>query len=265
MLSVSKMIASAEACLGWPYVSPGSNDANGIDCSGLFVKIFRDQNAKIAHGSNTIYRDYCSEKGPITDIKQLKPGMAVFKWKPETPSKFHDNLGDFCHIGLVVSAYPNLKIIHASSVSGCVTTDTKLGKWKYWGKLKNVNYGNSADEKGDEPSPMKYYATVTADSATVKMRAKPSQDCGLYDDVPVGSIVEVLSEDGKWDQVSYGNRQGWYMMSAFLVPINKDESEQNSNDDNQSGDLILVSKALLEKICDQLKKIISDGVQNGVG
>ena len=56
MLDVKKLIASVEACLGGPYVSPGTNDSRGIDCSGLFVKAYRDQGASIYHGSNTIYR-----------------------------------------------------------------------------------------------------------------------------------------------------------------------------------------------------------------
>ena len=34
MLNARKLCASAEACLGWPYASPGTNDAKGIDCSG---------------------------------------------------------------------------------------------------------------------------------------------------------------------------------------------------------------------------------------
>ena len=66
MLDVNKLIASVEECLGWPYVSPGTNDSRGIDCSGLFVKAYRDQGASIYHGSNTIYRKYCSEKGKLT-------------------------------------------------------------------------------------------------------------------------------------------------------------------------------------------------------
>ena len=68
MLDVKKLCASAEECLGWPYVSPGTNDSRGIDCSGLFVKCFRDQGASIYHGSNTIYRKYCSEKGKLTSV-----------------------------------------------------------------------------------------------------------------------------------------------------------------------------------------------------
>ncbi len=47
MLDARKLIASVEECLGWPYVSPGTNDARGIDCSGLFVKAYRAQGASI--------------------------------------------------------------------------------------------------------------------------------------------------------------------------------------------------------------------------
>ena len=146
MLNIEKMIYSAQEALGWPYVSPGSNDKNGIDCSGLFVKIYRDQGAKIAHGSNTIYRQYCTnDKGPIIQPSQLKPGMAIFKHKDQDTEKYPDGLGDFCHIGLVISGNP-LRIIHASSDAGCVTTDTKIGKWKYYGKLSDVDYGGSVPE-----------------------------------------------------------------------------------------------------------------------
>ena len=82
MLDVNKLIVSVEECLGWPYVSPGTNDSRGIDCSGLFVKAYRDQGASIYHGSNTIYRKYCSEKGKLSSVSQLKPGMAVFNGIP---------------------------------------------------------------------------------------------------------------------------------------------------------------------------------------
>ena len=45
-LNIQQMTASAEAAMGWPYVSPGSNDSRGIDCSGLFVRMYRDQGLK---------------------------------------------------------------------------------------------------------------------------------------------------------------------------------------------------------------------------
>ena len=230
MLDAQKLIASVEECLGWPYVSPGTNDSRGIDCSGLFVKAYRDQGASIYHGSNTIYRKYCSEKGKLTNVSQLKLGMAVFKWNANTPEKFDDGLGDFQHIGLVTSVNP-LRIVHASSAAGCVTTDTKLGKWAYWGWLKDVAKTDSLPPapaeltEGDEEL-MAEFATVIADSgSTVNMRTKAKSTAALVERVPLGARVEILGTCGSWTKVKFGSRTG-YMMSQFLTaeePLEPDE------------------------------------------
>ena len=233
MLDVNKLCASAEECLGWPYVSPGTNDRNGIDCSGLFVKCYRDQGASIYHGSNTIYRKYCSEKGKLTNAGQLKRGMAVFKWNANTPEKFNDGLGDFQHIGLVVSVNP-LRIIHASTGTMCVTTDTSLGKWKYWGWLKDVAKKDgipalpAGDPEGDdEPVAEAEFATVIADSgSTVNMRTKAKSSAPLVERVPLGARVEVLGTCGSWTKVKFGSRSG-YMMTKFLTA----EQEQEPDED----------------------------------
>ena len=225
MLDVNKLIASAESCLGWPYVSPGTNDARGIDCSGLFVKCFRDQGASIYHGSNTIYRKYCSEKGKLTSVSQLRPGMAVFKWNPNTPEKFNDGLGDFQHIGLVTNVNP-LRIVHASTGTMCVTTDTSIGKWKYWGWLKDVAKPDEQEED-EEPMAETQYATVTADSgSTVNMRTKAKSSAALVERVPIGARVEVLGTVGSWTKVKFGSRTG-YMMTRFLTA----EEEQEPDED----------------------------------
>lgn len=55
------------------------------------------------------------------------------------PEKFDDDLGNFQHVGMVVNVNP-VEIVHAGSVAGRVIKDTGMGKWAYWGKLKNVNY-----------------------------------------------------------------------------------------------------------------------------
>ena len=228
MLDVNKLIASVEECLGWPYVSPGTNDSRGIDCSGLFVKAYRDQGAGIYHGSNTIYRKYCSEKGKLTSVSQLKRGMAVFKWNPNTPEKFNDGLGDFQHIGLVTSVNP-LRIVHASSDAGCVTTDTRLGKWKYWGWLKDVANADTlmpAEPMEGDEEPMAEFATVIADSgSTVNMRTKARSSAALVERVPLGARVEILGVCGSWTKVKFGSHTG-YMMSQFLTaeePLEPDE------------------------------------------
>ena len=233
MLDVNKLIASVEECLGWPYVSPGTNDSRGIDCSGLFVKAYRDQGAFIYHGSNTIYRKYCSEKGKLTSTSQLKPGMAVFKWNANTPEKFNDGLGDFQHIGLVTSVNP-LRIVHASSAVGCVTTDSKLGKWAYWGWLKDVAKQESLPvetaepvEGDEEPVVEAEFAIVIADSgSTVNMRTKAKSSAPLVERVPLGARVEVLGTCGSWTKVKFGSRTG-YMMTKFLTA----EQEQEPDED----------------------------------
>ena len=144
MLNLSQLISDFEACIGFPYASPGTNDERGIDCSGMFVRAFRRQGASIYHGSNTIFRKYLARSGTIASAADLRPGMAVFKWKSETPARFSDNLGDFCHIGLVTSVSP-LRIVHASTEGMAVKADSKIGKWRYWGWLKDVaERGSSA-------------------------------------------------------------------------------------------------------------------------
>lgn len=245
-LSVNKLITSAEDCIGWPYESPGTNNEKGIDCSGLFVKMFRDQGAKIAHGSNTIYREYCSETGKISGTGDLKPGYAVFKWNPVTPIKFKDGLGDFQHIGIVASVYP-LRIIHASSVTKNVTTDTKIGKWAYWGKLKNVDYGKndtsgSSTSGGGGAKPMtevNYSAKVVGGG--LNLRVDPSKDAKSLILIPNGTIVNVTAEtDGGWVQTSYAGKTGW-VMKLYLV---------------EADEVVTIPKKTLEAWYDQIGDLL---------
>ncbi len=134
MINIQQLIRDFEACIGWPYASPGTNDQRGIDCSGMFVRAYRLQGERIYHGSNTIWRKHLGRKGRILSEADLEPGMAVFKWRAATPSKFDDDEGDFCHIGLVTSVHP-LRIVHASTEGMQVKADSRIGKWKYWGVL----------------------------------------------------------------------------------------------------------------------------------
>ena len=158
MIDIDKLIADFEDCLGWPYKSPGTNDSRGIDCSGMFVRAYRLQGQRIYHGSNTIWRKHLGDKGRIDSVRDLQPGMAVFKWKPETPAKFSDDEGDFCHIGLVTSVNP-LRIVHASTEGMKVKADHKLGKWKYWGVLAAADWPQADQPQAD---------TITFPTATLR-------------------------------------------------------------------------------------------------
>jgi len=260
MLNVKKLIESAEACLGWPYVSPGTNDSRGIDCSGLFVKCFRDQGASIYHGSNTIYRKYCGEKGQLTSEKQLIPGMAVFKWNPNTPEKFGDGLGDFQHIGLVVQTNP-LRIIHASTGTMCVTTDTKIGKWKYWGKLKDVDYGDTAipttEAEGEtvtSPVNETMIGYITADK--VNFRTGPNTNKPRIEYLNTGDAVEILGETGSWLKCKALGQVGYIkaeFVSTELVAPSQLIPADDWDDREQSGD----QEDWIDENLESLKVLIS--------
>ena len=122
---------------------------------------------------------------------------------------------------LVFSFEPSGKIIlsFSSSAAGCVTTDIKLGKWAYWGWLKDVSRGSvipaepENDQEGDEkPMAEAQYATVIAESgSTVNMRTKAETSAALVERVPIGARVEVLGTVGSWAKVKFGSRNGYMM------------------------------------------------------
>lgn len=223
-IQLDKLCQDFEACLGWPYRSPGGTGRDcsktGIDCSGMFVRAYKLQGASIYHGSNTIWRKYLSEKGRLTNASQLEKGMVVFKHKVEDTAKYPDGEGDFSHMGLVTSVRP-LRIVHASTVGMKVRADTALGKeWTYWGRLAAVDYGQPTVKPEipviAPPSGALQTATVAApNGGMVKLRAKPSTKSNLYWEVPSGTTVEVLEEGGTWWHVRYGRNTG-YMMDEFL-------------------------------------------------
>jgi hypothetical protein len=90
------------------------------------------------HGSDTMYRKYCVNKGELkagkrTDRGSLKPGTAVFVW----------NGRKYSHVGLYVGE--NTVIEAMGTINGVTTTRVTAGKWTHWGELAGVDYsGNSA-------------------------------------------------------------------------------------------------------------------------
>ena len=111
------------------------------DCSGLFSWAFRQLGGYMYHGSDTMYRKYCVNKGELkkgkrTDNGTLKPGTAVFVWNGST----------YSHVGLYVG--DNTVIEAMSTINGVTTSRVTAGKWTHWGELKGVDY---ADDSPAEP------------------------------------------------------------------------------------------------------------------
>ena len=115
------------------------------DCSGLFTWAFSEMGGKIYHGSNTIYKSYCSTKGALvngkrTDGKELQPGTAVFTGTEN----------DHPHIGLYIGD----GVIEAKGAQyGVIKSKVADKKWTWWGELKDVKYDGSAPDPQPEPTP----------------------------------------------------------------------------------------------------------------
>lgn len=230
MIQLSKLLSDFRDCLGWPYVSPGTNDSKGIDCSGMFVRAYRLQGSSIYHGSNTIWRQHLSDKGRISSVKDLQPGYAVFKQRNDgnEPSRYRDDgQGNFYHIGLVLSVNP-LEIIHASTKAtaahpgGEVRIDRELGTWTRWGRLSDVNYGT-------EEMTIMGRAIVATAEGSLNMRMIPNKSGSVLQRIPKGETVEVLNKSGEWWYIHYNGQTG-YCASQYLRDA-EDEPLPFDNDD----------------------------------
>lgn len=117
------------------------------DCSGIFSYWFKQHGQEMYHGSNTMYKSWCTAKGQLkggkrTDGQELKPGTAIFTG---TENKHG-------HVGLYIG---NGQIIEAKGAQyGVVTSPITQSRWTYWGELKGVEFdGQPTPEPGtDKPT-----------------------------------------------------------------------------------------------------------------
>ena len=117
------------------------------DCSGLFSWAFKKLGGIMYHGSDTMYRKYCVNKGELckgkrTDQRMLKPGTAVFVW----------NGSNYSHVGLYVG--DGIVIEAMGTIKGVTTTKVSAGKWTHWGELTGVDYAGES-ESGIQNSEVK--------------------------------------------------------------------------------------------------------------
>ena len=183
------------------------------DCSGLFHYWFSQLGGKIAHGSNSIWDNSCTDKGELrdgsrTDGKPLKPGTAVFT---TSSNGRHNHIGLYVGGGLVIEAQ--------GAQAGVVTSVVTNKKWTLWGELKGVSY----EEGGEKTMTAKVVLPSGKSGRTVNMREKASTSSGIVKQVPVGSTVDLYEDLGQWCRIGYGGQTG-YMMSDYLEYGQQDET-----------------------------------------
>ena len=103
-----------------------------VDCSGLLYWAFKELGGYMYHGSNTIWKKYCTNKGNISSTSVIKPGTAVFLV----------NGSDYHHVGIYIG---NDTVIEAKGTQAGVVT-SKLSHWDTWGELKGVDYSETSND-----------------------------------------------------------------------------------------------------------------------
>ena len=124
------------------------------DCSGLFSWAFRKLGGYMYHGSDTMYRKYCVNKGELkkgkrTDGATLKPGTAVFVW----------NGKKYSHVGLFVGGETVIEAM--GTINGVTTTKVTATKWTHWGELAGVLYENAESAVSENSVPVQQAGKTT--------------------------------------------------------------------------------------------------------
>lgn len=214
-----------------PKYELGASNLRTCDCIGMVKYGLRQNGVTLTTtGTNWTMRNQVENVRKITGASVLRFGDVVFKARGpgqegyNLPSKYKNggsayngDLLDYCHIGVVKSVSP-LRIIHMTGPTA--KTDTSIGKWKFAADLKKQyisDGGEPAPDPEPTPTPTVDKAVVVADKGNwVNMRANPSTSCRLYDEVPVGATVTVITHGYDWTKINYGSRKGWYMMTKYL-------------------------------------------------
>lgn len=212
----------AISALSPQYKLGHSGDDGFCDCIGLIIGACQRCGYKWPgiHGSNWAARNAVDDLEQVKGTASLGIGDIVFKAREPSdtsyalPERYADSVDrlDYYHVGVVTSTSP-LTITHCTGPG--IVRDTKLGKWKYHGRLKYID-----DGKGET---IIMTARVFAESGgTVNLRASASTSGALVIRVPVGSEVCILSSEGNWSRVQYAGKSG-YMMNEFLIMDDEEE------------------------------------------
>ena len=163
------------------------------DCSGLFYWAFKELGGSIYHGSNTIWKQYCTAQGTLRAGQELRPGTALFKV----------NGDDRYHIGLYVGGDT---VIEARGTQTGVVTSS-VSTWHEWGELKGVEY---ADNATAAPSQQTKTVVIVSEGGKVNIRKGNSTKYACITSVKPGTTYELVATAANgWNAVVYGMQVGW--------------------------------------------------------
>lgn len=301
MLNASKLIESFNQIVGWPYKSPGTNNQNGIDCSGAFVRAYKMQNASIYHGSNRIMRVYCQKQMKITSWDSLRLAMPMFKARSDLSNlssqykpggKYYNPAlpDDYYHIGLITSLEP-LTITNATTpVARADSFPRKSGEsdaayhtravsainakgWTWCAQLSDVPYEGGG---GTEPEPGTDTKTVVVSASSVNMRKTPAGTYMLR--IPGGTTLTITDETTKngilYGQTTYNRYTGWVDETYVTVVegnvgggrVREQTLIEDSNEEEavfKDAVTVELTKDMAYTLYDALSTALNEGMQNG--
>ena len=216
------------------YETGGDGSGGGCDCIGLIIGALRLAGFRWpgVHGSNWAARNAMDSLSYINNASDCFLGEIVYKAKEpgengyDMPAAYVNSPDrrDYYHVGVVANVNP-LCITHCTGVDGGIKTDSTLGKWRWGGRLKYVNY----EEGGNDMVEPIYRAIVHAagNKYPVRMRAEASKESEIVAKIEQGETVDVLGivggDEGEWGFILWHGMNG-YMQEKFLKI--KDEQEQ---------------------------------------
>lgn len=231
------------------YRTGGSGTDGTCDCIGLIIGAVRRAGGswKGIHGSNYAARFQMASLKKLK-MSELFIGEVVYKAKSPEDSSYslpdrykpggassNGDVLDYYHVGVVTRASP-LEITHCSTaVNGnSIHRDTSMGKWKYGGRLKGINYEkmDSAEKEQEQMEEvimreMRCGATVTG--GRLSLRQAPTTTAVRLAWIPNGTRVEVTGQTDDWCAVSYDGIAG-YAMRRFLILDTGSETQEGSED-----------------------------------
>lgn len=252
MIKLEAFMAGVQAIIDLkPLYKLGHSGTDGYcDCIGLIIGAIRRAGGTWSgtHGSNYAARNQMQtmKQNPVIEsgavlYKAFMPGDPGYNL-PSTYANSPDQK-DYYHVGVVLSVKP-LRIAHCTSWgSGSgIKIDTAIGRWRFGGRLKHVDYQSTVGEGG---VPMSAYATVSTvtPGETVRLRSTPdTKTNNVIANIRDGGRVFVLDQGGEWWKVNDGQKTG-YMMSRFL----RLESDPAAPTDETIEAILLKARALIDE------------------
>ncbi len=227
------LMKAEEIAAGNPSYRVGGTGKDGTcDCIGLVIGAIRRAGGKWTgrKGTNWTARNEMRELQEIGSAAELKVGEAVLKahepgeagYDAATIQRSYassPDQRDYYHIGIVTSVSP-LEILHMTSPAA--KRDGKLGRWRFHGRLKQVDYG-AAVETGNKvpavraPSEVERVQIAGGNTALpINQRAGATRKARIIARIPQNAEAEVLSRGGDWCRVRYAGRTG-YVMTCFIA------------------------------------------------